>query len=594
MKQAIKKILSLLTPSEKKGALFLLIYMILGSIFEIFSLGILPGFIAVVSKPELIDKSDFAKSLLVSFHITDQKGLIIYGAVFILFVFIVKNVFTAFLIRTRVNYVSDIQMRLSSKLLSTYYYTDYTFHLSRNSSDLFSKVTDEVRIMINNILLPFITLIMDSMFSLSTLLLLLIVEPTISILTFAIFSVSGLLFLSYTKKNTKRYGEQLTFIRSEMYKSVNEGFGGLKDARVLNRLGYFEKKIQQTFREVIEATKFQQIVSLLSKPFIETIAIMGMLSIAVMVIVQGRPMNEVLSVLALFSIAAIRLLPSVNQIISGISGIRTFVYTVAPLYDDFVNLKENTQLKNHASENVLHFNDQITIKDLTYRYPSAENDSVSNLNLTIKKGEAIGLVGSSGAGKTTLVDIILGLLEPTGGYIEIDNIHITENLAGWQKNIGYIPQHIFLSDNTIKRNIAFGVADEEINEEGLERAIHAAQLEKLISELPAGVNTEIGERGVRLSGGQRQRIGIARALYHNPQVLIMDEATSALDNITEKYVIEAIERLKGDRTIITIAHRLTTVKNCDCLYLMKHGRIIAQGTYDELLNKSSDFKEMNI
>ncbi len=594
MKEAISKIFCLLTGNEKRFALVLLLYMIIGSVLEIFSLGILPGFIAIVSDPNLIRKYKIGNELISIVKINSQQQLIVYGSAIIFLVFVIKNIFITFLIKTRINYIADIQMRLSTKLLSLYYHTDYTFHLNRNSSDLFSKVTDEVRIITNNILLPFITILMDVLFSASTLALLLIFEPTISIITFIIFSCSGLIFLAVTKKNTRKYGEQLTFIRSEMYKRVNEGFGGLKDAKVLNRTSYFKQQIIEAFSEVINATKFQQIISLLTRPFIETIAILGMLSITVIIILQGRPMNEVISVLALFSIAVIRLLPSISQVITGISGIRTFMYTVDPIYKDFVSLKENDSLKHDGNEKQVNFINQISINNLSYRYPSADKNSITELNLTIKKGEAIGLVGSSGAGKTTLVDIILGLLDPIDGSIEVDGLPISQNLSGWQKNIGYIPQLIFLSDNTIKRNIAFGIPENQIDNQKLKNAIIAAQLEKLIEELPNGVDTEIGERGVRLSGGQRQRIGIARALYHNPQVLIMDEATSALDNITEKYVIESIERLKGDRTIITIAHRLTTVKNCDCLYLMKNGQIETKGTYEELVRHSSYFKEMNI
>ena len=220
--------------------------------------------------------------------------------------------------------------------------------------------------------------------------------------------------------------------------------------------------------------------------------------------------------------------------------------------------------------------------------------AINGITINIKRGEAIGFVGSSGAGKTTLVDVLLGLLIPQLGSIYVDGIDIFEDIRAWQKNIGYIPQSIFLADNTIKRNIAFGINDEEIDDKKLLAAIKAAQLETLIQDLPLGLETEIGERGVRLSGGQRQRIGIARALYHNPQILIMDEATSALDNITERYVVEAIERLKGDRTIITIAHRLSTVKKCDCLYVMKEGKIISSGKYDELLKDSLEFRKMNV
>ncbi len=593
LKKSLTKIFDLLNAKEKSNAYLLFGLMILGSVLEIFSLGLLPGFIAVVSKPEIIEKYIWMKNILSNLNITSKKQLILYGSIMLIFIFVLKNLFAGYLINKRIKYVSGIQIRLTSDLLRLYFNAPYTFHLNRNTADFLSKLSDEVRIMITSVLLPFIVLMMDILFTVSTLILLILVEPVISISAFVIFGLAGSGYWYAVRKKSINYGSQLTFIRTEMNKRILEGFGGLKDARVLNREKYFINTAHESFNKTTEATMHQQIVSNMSRPVIETIAILGMLSIVIVVVLQGREMASVLSVLALFAIAAVRLLPTVNQIITGFTGIRSNIFTVDPVYSDIKILEKEENIL-HDKTNILPFNNSISIDGIYYTYPMIEQPSIKGISFQIKKGEAIGVVGSSGAGKTTLVDILLGLLKPQNGKIEVDGTDIFNDIRAWQKNIGYIPQSIFLSDNTIKRNIAFGINDEEIDETKLKEAIQAAQLESLISELPLELETEIGERGIRLSGGQRQRIGIARALYHNPQILIMDEATSALDNITEKYVVDAIERLKGDRTIITIAHRLSTVKNCDCLYLMKSGKIIASGDFNTLLKESSEFKEMNI
>ena len=591
---SLKKIFELLNTKEKRSAYFLLGLMIFGSVLEIVSLGLLPGFIAIVSTPGIIEKYIWVKNALTNLQITSQKELILYGSIIIIIVFVAKNLFAAYLINKRVNYVSGIQLRLSSELLRLYYNAPFTFHLNRNTTNLLNMLSDEVRLLVTNVLLPCLGLIMDILFTVSTLLLLIMVEPMISISAFVIFGLAGIGYWYAVRKKSLKYGSQLSHMRSELNKRIIEGFGGLKDARVLNRESFFMNKTKESFQKTTEASMHQQIVGQMSRPVIETIAILGMLSIVIIVVLQGRPMASVLSVLALFAIAAMRLLPTVNNIIAGYAGIRTFIHTVGPVYADFKSLGKEENILENENETLLPFNHVISINDIEYTYPNTEQPSVKDISLQIKKGEAIGFVGSSGAGKTTLVDILLGLLKPQNGKIEVDGIDVFNDIRAWQKNIGYIPQSIFLADNTIKRNIAFGIEDDEIEDTKLWDAIKAAQLDTLIGELPAGLETEIGERGVRLSGGQRQRMGIARALYHNPQILIMDEATSALDNITEKYVVEAIERLKGDRTIITIAHRLTTVKNCDCLYLMKDGKIIAKGSYDELLNSSEEFRKMNM
>lgn len=591
MKEHLLKAFNLLNKKEKKNMSILFMLMLIGAMLEILSIGLFPLLISVLSNPASLEKHPHINSFLRSAGIQTSADILIWGAITIMLVFIAKNLFMGQLISLRTRFMLNTQVRLSVDLLERYYHAPYTFHLNRNTTDMFSKVSDEVRLIVNSILLPFISMVMDLIMALSVILLIIFLEPLISVVIFAIFALAGVVFTLLIRNKLHKYGVLLPHIRSQMHKHVYEGLGGYKDAKVLKRESYFISETKKSLQNFADASRHQQISSQLTKPFLETIAIIAMLSIVIFITVQGRPLEAVLSVLALFSLAAIRLLPSLNAILSGYTGIKANLFTIDPVYKDFKDLEAYRHVVE-KDEPILALKKDIVLKEVSYQYPQSQKPAISGINLHIKNGEAIAFVGSSGAGKTTLVDVLLGLLDGYQGGILIDDAELRDHINGWQKNIGYIPQQIYLSDNTIRSNIAFGIAVADIDKEKLQHAIHAAQLEELVQSLPEGLDTEIGERGVRLSGGQRQRIGIARALYHNPQVLIMDEATSALDNITEKYVVEAIERLKGDRTIITIAHRLSTVKNCDRLYLMKGGRIISQGTYDELLENSAEFREM--
>jgi ATP-binding cassette subfamily C protein len=379
-----------------------------------------------------------------------------------------------------------------------------------------------------------------------------------------------------------------------MIQGVNEGLGGFKDVTVMNRQKLFIDRFKEYVSNLTEAQIFRGVAGAAGKPIIEFISVAAMLLIAFIMIWQGRALSSIIPILALFGAATVRLMPAINQAIQQINQFRYYVYALPPVHRDIMEMKEyhrqRMQETNHSEK--LAFGDSINLKNIWYRYPGAEEFVLQAINLTIQKDSAIGFVGPTGVGKSTIVDVILGLLEPDKGQILVDGMDILNEKRAWQNNVGYIPQFIYLSDDTIRNNIAFGIPEKLISDEKIKACVEAAQLDEFIHRLPKGLDTIVGENGVRLSGGQRQRIGIARALYDNPDVLIMDEATSSLDNLTEQNVISAIEALKGDRTIIMIAHRLSTVKNCDQLYMMEEGQIVQQGTYGELLQVSHQFRKM--
>jgi ATP-binding cassette subfamily C protein len=452
-----------------------------------------------------------------------------------------------------------------------------------------------------NVMLPILQIATEFIMALSIIILLLSVQPIITIFILIALGMVSYFFLKGTKKTMKKHGQKALNEREKIIKTVNEGIGGFKEVTLNNRKPWFITRFEDSMLNLSKAEIFQQTTKQSVSPIIETIAIAGMLLIAFILLKQGHSLAMLSSILALFALSIRRLLPAVNNIVAQYSSLRYNAYSVDPIYQDLVDLEKYENMNDKAEDKEKNkeeykkttLKEGIEVKNLNFKYQKEQDLILKDINLNIKQGQAIALVGSTGSGKTTLADLILGLLKPSSGKIEVDGKDIYTDISAWQENIGYIPQFIYLSDDSIKNNIAFGLEEDEIDNNKLQKAIKASQLTEFISQLPEKENTKIGERGIRLSGGQRQRIGIARALYDNPEILVMDEATSSLDNITEKYIVQAIEQLKRDRTIIIIAHRLSTVKNCDQLYILKQGKIIDQGTYNELIVKNKEFKDMS-
>jgi ATP-binding cassette subfamily C protein len=398
-----------------------------------------------------------------------------------------------------------------------------------------------------------------------------------------LLGLASALFLRTIRRKLTSLGEDEHRFRKLMMRNASQGLGGLKDLKVLGREAYFVRSFVASAWSYTRAGVYRATIFELPRLFLETIAVMTMLGVAALLIYQKRPMQDIVPVLTLLAIAAVRLMPSTNRIVSAIVGIRYGIPALDAIHKDFQS--ESQELPSDAIEERSgpQFEHAIEFVDVRFRYANSIRDSLRGVSVRIEKGSAVAVIGASGAGKTTLVDVLLGLLKPTSGSVRVDGRDIHENLGHWQRQIGYIPQHVFLADDTIRRNIAFGVADEQIDDERIKTVLESAQLRDFVGTLPAGVDTEIGERGARLSGGQRQRIGIARALYHDPPILVMDEATSALDHKTESLIVEVLEQLRGGRTMIVIAHRHSTVQHFENVLLIEDGRIKAQGKLREVI-----------
>ncbi|WP_094533625.1 ABC transporter ATP-binding protein [Pseudanabaena sp. SR411] len=575
------------------GIIFLL--MLGGAGLETLGVGLIPPFVNLLSNPELIQQQQFLVWLYERLGATSNQVFLLWISTMLLVIYLFKNIYLSLITYWQYHFLYVKQVSLSNRLLSAYLYSPYTFHLQRNSAELVRNITSEILQIFNGVLVPMLTLVTELMVMSCIVILLTIAEPLSSAIA-AIFLCVSIFWLNKTiRKQMNGQGLIRQEQSGQMIKCVNQGLGGIKETKVLGREIFFLQAFTKSAQAFGKANLIVGLATQLPNLFIDTVLIGSVLLIVIFSLLQGRQIQSILPMLSLFAIAALRLMPSAKRIISTITNIRYAKNAVDLVHHDLISLETistSISLGTSSQTSSELFQNSIELKDIYYQYPNASHPALSGISLSITKGQAIAFVGASGSGKTTLIDVLLGLLTPSQGEILVDGKNILTNLESWQQKIGYIPQSIYLSDDTIRNNIAFGLTTDEIKEEQVWAALKAAQLEELVNSLPDHLDTLVGECGIRLSGGQRQRIGIARALYHNPEVIIMDEATAALDNTTEREFMQALEAMSGHKTMIMIAHRLSTVKNCDRLYLVKNSRISDFGTYNELISKNEEFQAM--
>lgn len=594
----LSKLLYFLDRRDKIRAAGLLCMMLFAALLEALGIGLIMPFIALINDPSVVSRNAILSRLYSAVSADSPQQFLVWCSVGLLGFYILKNVYLALVFRVQYRFVFGKCLALSKRLLTAYVSSPYTSHLKRNSSELTRNLTSEVLWIFLHVLIPLFTIIIELMVVAAIMTLLFVMAPGATLAAIGVLGGASVVLYRLIRQRAGDLGQAQQKALGCMIKDVNQALGGIKEAKVLNCEQYFVDAYFRDSRSYSQAQASLKTINELPRLVNESLAMGGLMIVTtVLLLVRGQEMQEVLPLLALFAIAAMRLMPSVNRIVGSFTAIRTFTPSVNVVYRDLLEIEENQATHATARSNTkdipaISFSSRIEIKDLWYRYPETEEDVLKGVSIVIPRGHAVALVGSSGAGKSTLVDILLGLLTSTRGEVLVDNVEIGSNLPAWQQNIGYIPQTIFLCDDTIRRNVAFGVNDSFISDEQVWAALRAAQLEGFVAALPDQLDTMVGEHGVRLSGGQRQRIGIARAFYRDPEVLVMDEATSALDNETEKQITEAITRFSGVKTIIIIAHRLTTVQGCDSLFFMKDGRIEDSGSYSELLENSHEFQAM--
>lgn len=568
---------------------------LVAGMLETIGIGAIPAFVSLLVEPDRLMAALPQCTLTGWIRQVDQANLILYGAGLLAGLFLLKNLYLAALIYAETHLTAGVTTSISNRLFRAYIHSPYTFHLQRNPAALVQNLSDavvhSVEFIKGGMHLMREGLVLAVVFSL-----LILVDPLVSLSVFSLLALASGGFYLVVRRSLTASGKLSLEHWSRQVQLVNQALGAIKDVKMLGRESHLMKLFSLEVNCIQHHETFYLAVSALPKLFLEVMAIVAVLLVAAAFVLLGRPVQAMLPVLTLLGVAVVRLVPSITIINVSLADIRY----KRPAFDlvcaELKALEPSTvhQPCRTANQPLINkIQDSIRLEDIHYRYPGAPVEALQGMSFKIDVGTAVAIIGTSGAGKSTLIDIILGLLTPTSGQIHVDGRDIQQNLPAWQRQIGYIPQDIYLIDDSIRRNIAFGLPDDEINDIALARAIQAAQMEGFVRSLPDGLETLVGNRGIRLSGGQRQRIGIARALYHDPSVLVMDEATSALDDETEREVIEAIGRLRGARTVIMIAHRLTTVKNCDRLYLLDAGKVKDQGSFEELAMRHAQLRGPN-
>lgn len=574
---------------KKKKLIFMIFLFLFVSLLETLGVAMVGPFISLATDLKSIHENSFLKYIYaIGFFHSEHEFLIALG-VFVISVFYIKA-FLSFNAQTYIfRFSFGQQGELRYRLMKLYLAAPYTFHLNRNSATIIQNILNETSTFANEIMIPLLTSVSNSVIVVA-LIALLVHTYALATVIIAFILILSIGLFQFFKDRLAKWGEEGHDAYIEMIRLVNHGLGGLKETRVIGCESYFSEQLEQQAKKFSHGASLAVSFSSLPRYVIEAFLITFLIIFTFLFISINQhsqnPQN-LSAVLGIFALSSIRLLPAVSSLLSSMNSIRYKSYSLDKLYLDFKELETlhlpKEKISNQKRENMKMFSERVALDNVIYSYPGASKKSLTGISLEIKKGQSIGLIGKSGAGKTTLVDIILGLLIPLDGDILLDNVSIYKNLRGWQDMIGYVPQSIFLIDDTLERNIAFGVQDDQINHQQLYNAIEAAQLLELIEQLPNGLQTMVGERGVLLSGGQRQRVGIARALYHEREILVFDEATAALDNETEALVTESIKALSGIKTMIIIAHRLSTIEHCDTIYMMKDGQVVKSGSYQDVV-----------
>jgi len=514
--------------------------------------------------------------------LSDERRLLSIVAVVIV-VYVVKNVFSLTLVYVQQRLGAAIANRLIQRLFAVYIARPYSFHLRVNSSMLLRNVQENSAALLSYVIIPMLTVITWVSVALAMLGLLVYIEPFGTLATVGIFLLGTIVFLRASRPLTERWGISRNDAREAATKALLQGLGGVKEIKLLGKEEAFLQEHQRQQHRSQRATYLFATFQQFPRSVFEILAFVGVGALVSVLLLTGRPASDAVGILAIFAGAAFRVLPSLQRITSSAQQLSFGQAMVFSVYGDL--LEEPSLQKIEAAEQPIQFS-SLDLQNVSFQYETAPRPALDGLNLCVNAGEYIGVIGSSGAGKSTLIDVLLGLLEATKGEVVVNGETITHNTAKWQRIVGYVPQEIYLLDDSIRRNVALDIRDDKIDEVAVEEALRAAQLWDFVQTLPDGLDTETGERGVRLSGGQRQRVGIARALYRRPQVLVFDEATSALDSQTEQEVVEAIERLRGERTVIIVAHRLSTVRKCDRLYMLEAGRVVKSGSYEQVLGSA--------
>jgi ATP-binding cassette subfamily C protein len=590
----MRRLADLLTRREKWGLLVLAGLLVVEALLEMIGVAVIPLFIGLLSDPEQFQLTGVLGGLWDRFSLADQNrtSVVIWASVILLIFYLAKAAYVTFFSYWKVRYVYNRARKLSTRLFTAYLEAPYLFHLRHATSELFRNVDTECMNLAQKVLLPALQLVSQTVVLVGIVVVLILVVPPIALIWLFGFLVVGVLVASMLQARTKKLGAMAQEQRRASATVIFSGLAGAKEIKLLGRTESFTTRLTRTLDELFRIQRSNEVVRQAIPGTIEAIGIAGLLGVTAVLVARDVPPTELVALLGVFAVGLTRLKGAVRVAMTSLHEFRHNQPSLDAVHDALAELERPAPKLQSTGLFAKGLTDSISLQNVSFSYQEKGEPALKGVSLDIAHGEAIGLVGPSGAGKSTLLDVVMGVLEPASGVVSANGTNILDDLAGWQANLGYVPQHLFLLNGSIRENVALGLSDEETDEEKVYTALAAANLSDLVAKLPEGIETHVGDRGLRLSGGERQRLVIARALYDDPDLLMMDEATASLDNTTEAAVVSAIEELKGDRTIVMIAHRLSTVRNCDRLVFMKEGVIEAVGSYEDLLEGHLEFRKM--
>lgn len=578
MRDILKKLNVLLDKKQKRTMLFMVLMMIFGAVLEACSVSMVIPVVGVVIDENSIQKYEIVRNIYNALHMQSITQFALLMMTALILIFIIKNIYLYWQLKLMYRFVYTNQFRTSERMMKNYLRKGYEFYLNADTAVIQRNITSDV----------------NNMYALILSLLQLISEVIVFVVLLGVMVASDwkmtviialplLATLFIIKKVVKpimnKAGQENQDFYSGLFKWISQTVQGIKEVKIAGKEQYFTEEYIKCGRGYVNAVQKYTLYNSIPRLLIETVCIASLVGYMMILVSQGESVKEVTAVLSAFVVAAVRMMPCANRInnqLTSMAFYQPFFMGVSDNLQDEISGKNTDMSFAEVAKEKLPVKKSIELRDITYHYPNAEPLIFDHADMEIPVGAAVGIVGASGAGKTTVVDILLGLLEIQTGGVYADGVSIKENYRSWLKNVGYIPQMIFMLDDTIRKNVAFGIAGEEIDEERLWEVLKEAQLDEFVKSLPEGADTSIGERGIRISGGQRQRIGIARALYYDPEVLILDEATSALDNDTEAAIMDSINSLHGRKTLIIIAHRLQTIEKCDMIYRVENGKAVLE------------------
>jgi ATP-binding cassette, subfamily B, bacterial PglK len=584
----IKDFNNILSKKDYKYLIFLFFGMIFSALIEMIGLSSIPVFIMVIIDINtLLEKfpnffgTEYIQSL-------EQTTLTVYGGLILIALFLFKNLYLAFFLFCQGKVIKNIRSNITNKIFTKYVSATYSFHINNNPSTLIRTITSSIAGSINTILST-MNIIKECLVLFVIFILLSLNEPLVSFSVFFILAIVAGLFLMLTRKQLISRGDKVEKERQAQLKTINHALGSVRETKILSREKYLIDMFKRQVNEIEKHGFFMFFLSQIPRLFLEFIAIFAVSIISIIFVLINLTSQEILPIISLLAVCSIRLIPAFNTILSSLST-RRFSQAALSIVSDAIKktpIEDKFQKTSVLDKNIKKsfFKDSLVIKDITFSHENSNTKILEKISLEVKQGQSIGIIGKSGAGKSTLIDLILGLVKPVTGEIYVDGKELNDNMQSWQNLIGYVPQDIYLLDDTIKNNIAFGLKKENVSNEKVLKSIKLANLEDFINSLPNKENTVVGNRGIKVSGGQKQRIGIARALYDNPKILILDEATSSLDTENEKQIMNEVFKLGKERTLFIITHRHTSVFDCDTVYLLEAGRIIDKGKYIDIINR---------